>query len=56
VHCFEDQNGTSRSVLGIGNIKLDYSLALKEKWYYNGQYQSSNTISNTINSIEYKYF
>jgi hypothetical protein len=51
---FEDrlQNGTSRAVLGIGNIKLDYSPSAKEKWYYNGQYQSSNnTISNTINSI-----
>lgn len=51
---FEDrlQNGSSRSVLGIGNIKLDYSPSSKEKWYYNGQYQSSNnSISNTINSI-----
>lgn len=51
---FEDrlQNGTSRSVLGISNLKLDYSPSTKEKWYYNGQYQSSNnTISNTINSI-----
>jgi hypothetical protein len=46
------QNGDNRSVLGIGNIKLDYSPNAKEKWYYNGQYQSStNAMSNTINSI-----
>lgn len=46
------QEGTNRSVLGIGNIKLDYSPSAKEKLYYNGQYQSStNDISNTINSI-----
>ena len=46
------QNADNRSVLGIGNIKLDYSPSAKEKWYYNGQYQSStNDISNTINSI-----
>ncbi|WP_199749429.1 hypothetical protein [Flavobacterium sp. RSP46] len=54
VIAFEDrlQNGSSRSVLGIGNIKLDYSPSATEKWYYNGQYQSSNnTISKTINSI-----
>jgi hypothetical protein len=46
------QNGDNRSVLGIGNVKLDYSPNTKEKWYYNGQYQSStNDISNTIHSI-----
>ena len=46
------QNGDNRSVLGIGNVKLDYSPSAKEKWYYNGQYQSStNDLSNTINSI-----
>lgn len=46
------QNGDNRSVLGIGNVKLDYSPSAKEKWYYNGQYQSStNDISNTISSI-----
>lgn len=46
------QNGDNRSLLGIGNVKLDYSPSAKEKWYYNGQYQSStNDISNTINSI-----
>ena len=46
------QNGDNRSLLGIGNVKLDYSPSAKEKWYYSGQYQSStNDISNTINSI-----
>lgn len=46
------QNGDNRSVLGIGNVKIDYSPSVKEKWYYNGQFQSStNDISNTINSI-----
>lgn len=46
------QSGDNRSVLGIGNVKLDYSPSAKEKWYYNGQYQSStDNIANTINSI-----
>ncbi len=46
------QNGENRSVLGIGNIKLDYSPTNKEKWYYNAQYQSStNDLSSTVNSI-----
>ncbi len=51
---FEDkfQKGSSESVLGIANVKLDYSPSAKEKWYYNGQYQaSSNDLSSTINSI-----
>ncbi|MBG6110583.1 hypothetical protein H4V97_002310 [Flavobacterium sp. CG_23.5] len=46
------QNGDNRSVLAIGNLKLDYSPNNKEKWYYNVQYQSStNDLSNAINSI-----
>ncbi len=46
------QNSYSRSVLGIVNVKLDYSPNNKEKWYYNAQYQSSsNDINTTINSI-----
>jgi hypothetical protein len=46
------QNGDNRSVLGIGNVKLDYSPSTTEKWYYNGQYQSStNDLSNTISSM-----
>ena len=46
------QSGDSRSVLGIGNIKLEYSPSKKAKWYYNAQLQSStNDINSTINSI-----
>lgn len=46
------QSGDSRSVLGIGNLKLEYSPNKKEKWYYNAQLQSStNDITSTINSI-----
>ncbi len=46
------QNGNNHSVLGIGNVKLDYSPSKKEKWYYNAQYQSStNDVSQTLNSI-----
>ena len=46
------QNNENRSVLGIGNIKLDYSPNKKEKWYYNAQLQSStNDFNSTINSI-----
>ncbi len=46
------KNGNARSVLGIGNLKLDYSPNTKEKWYYNAQYQSStNNLLNTINSF-----
>jgi len=46
------QKGDNRSLLGISNIKLNYSPNAKEKWYYNGQYQSStNDLNNTINSM-----
>jgi hypothetical protein len=46
------QTGNDRSVLGIGNLKLDYSPSAKEKWYYNGQYQSStNDLAKIINSV-----
>ena len=51
---FEDksQDTNSKSLLGIGNIKLDYSPNKKEKWYYNSQFQSSaNNLNNVINSI-----
>jgi hypothetical protein len=45
------QNNDDHSVLGIGNLKLDYSPNKEEKWYYNAQYQSStNDINNLINS------
>jgi len=46
------QNNDNHSLLGIGNVKLDYSPNKEEKWYYNAQYQSStNDINNLINSI-----
>ncbi|CAF3310670.1 unnamed protein product [Rotaria socialis] len=46
------QNGNNKSILGIGNLKLDYSPNKKEKWFYNAQYQSSkNNFLKTINSI-----
>lgn len=46
------QKGDNSSILGIGNVKLDYSPTNKEKWYYNAQYQSStNDLMNTINSV-----
>jgi hypothetical protein len=46
------QNTDNRSILGIGNIKLDYNPNKNEKWYYNAQFQSSaNDMDNVINSI-----
>ncbi|WP_432672642.1 carboxypeptidase-like regulatory domain-containing protein [Flavobacterium sp. SM2513] len=41
---FENRTTDSeeKTVLGIGNVKLDYSPSKKEKIYYNAQYQSSN--------------
>lgn len=46
------QKGNSESVLGIANLKLDYSPNKKGKWFYNAQYQSiSNDLLQTINSI-----
>jgi hypothetical protein len=42
----------NNSILGIGNLKFDYSPNTKEKWYYNSQFQSSNNdTKNTLNSI-----
>jgi CarboxypepD_reg-like domain len=34
-------NGSNRSILGIGNLKLDYSPSKNEKLYYNVQFQSN---------------
>jgi ribosomal protein S6 len=46
------QNNSNGSVLGMGNVKLDYSVSKNEKWYYNAQYQSStNDLNNLINSV-----
>lgn len=48
----KDRNAKNTAILGIGNIKLDYSPSNKEKWYYNGQYQSStNDLMSTLNSV-----
>lgn len=47
----KDRNAKNRAVLGVGNVKLDYSPSNKEKWYYNGQYQSStNDLESVLNS------
>ena len=51
---FEDktQQNNNKSLLGMGNIKLDYSRNKSEKLYYNAQFQGSNNdFSSTINSI-----
>jgi hypothetical protein len=46
------QNNDNRSVLAIGNVKLDFSPSKTEKWYYNANFQSSNNdFFSTINSI-----
>jgi hypothetical protein len=52
-HCFENrlQEGTNRSVLGIGNIKLDYSPSAKKMVLQTDNTSRVITISNTINSI-----
>ncbi|ENA1814155.1 hypothetical protein ABF174_002539 [Flavobacterium psychrophilum] len=48
----KSENNNNRAILGIANIKLDYSPNDKEKWYYNIQYQCSNNKTNTtINSV-----
>lgn len=51
---FENQtwNSDTRSMLGIANVKLDYSAGKTEKWYCNAQYQSStNDMMSTLNSV-----
>ncbi|WJS93691.1 carboxypeptidase-like regulatory domain-containing protein [Flavobacterium johnsoniae] len=49
---YKSRNADNKSVLGIGNVKLDYSPSNKEKWYYNGQYQASNNdLMSTLNSV-----
>lgn len=50
---FEDkkQKDKNRSLLALGNIKLDYSPSNSEKFYYNTQYQASeNKYGSVINS------
>lgn len=47
----KEREAKNTAILGIGNVKLDYSPSNKEKWYYNGQYQSStNDLMSTLNS------
>ncbi|WP_264559998.1 TonB-dependent receptor [Flavobacterium sp. N2270] len=42
----------NKALLGIGNIKLNYSPTNQSKWFYNGQIQaSSNDINNQILSV-----
>lgn len=51
---FEDkfQKNSNKALLGIGNIKFDYSRNQNEKLYYNAQYQSSNNnFESTLNSF-----
>lgn len=46
------QNNNNGSVLGMGNVKLDYSVSKNDKWHYNAQYQSNtNDVNNLINSV-----
>jgi hypothetical protein len=48
----KSENNNSKSLLGIGNIKIDYSPSSLEKWFYNGQFQANNSnVNNLINSI-----
>jgi hypothetical protein len=51
---FEQRTNTAenRAVLGIGNIKLNYSPNKKAKVFYNGQFQASNNDnSSMLNSV-----
>jgi hypothetical protein len=50
---YENQRraGQNKSVLGIGNIKLNYTPNSKSKWFYNGQFQSTtNDFESVLNS------
>ncbi|BCY27791.1 TonB-dependent receptor family protein [Flavobacterium okayamense] len=51
---FEDKTSTTqnKALLGIGNVKLNFSPTNQSKWFYNGQFQaSSNDITNQILSV-----
>lgn len=42
----------SDDLMGLANVKLDYSPNRFEKWYYNAQWQSTNnSFSSTLNSL-----
>lgn len=46
------QKSNNQSLLGLGNVKLDYSRNKNEKLYYNAQFQGSNNdFESTINSV-----
>ncbi|SHI86450.1 peptidase associated domain and porin domain-containing protein [Flavobacterium haoranii] len=54
VFTFEDKTSTTqnKALLGIGNVKLNFSPTNQSKWFYNGQFQaSSNDITNQILSV-----
>lgn len=51
---FENRNlnNINRDVLGLVNLKLDYSQSKTEKWYYNTQFESSNNDAlSTLQSV-----
>lgn len=51
---FEEKTSTTqnKALLGIGNVKLNFSPTNQSKWFYNGQFQtSSNDITNQILSV-----
>ena len=51
---FEDKTSTTqnKALLGIGNVKLNFSPTNQSKWFYNGQFQaSSNDITSQILSV-----
>lgn len=51
---FEDKTSTTqnKAILGIGNVKLNFSPNNREKWFYNAQFQaSSNDIASQILSV-----
>jgi len=47
-----ENNGNSRNVLGVGNIKIDYKPNKKSRWFYNNNFQSSdNRFRNDLNTL-----
>ncbi len=47
-----DLNNINRDLLGMFNIKLDYSKSKTEKWYYNSQFDlSNNDALSTLQSV-----
>ncbi|MFN4197572.1 MAG: carboxypeptidase-like regulatory domain-containing protein [Flavobacterium sp.] len=46
------QDGNNKTMLGLGNVKLDYTPSKDEKWYYNAHFQSStNDVFSFLNSV-----